>query len=435
MTDINDVISREMQIDYLGRYPLEATRDLEILPLDEVAQLLENIPADKTVPFWQNTTSDIGERLIVTVSPDYAKSVLNVIEPWRAADILSGVDETKRETLLANLDKGAARNIRSVLAFPEGSAGSIMDPSVSLYRLDMTAGDVLRRLKESGQRGVRYVYLVDEENRLLSNIELQEVALAPEDTKLSDLAQPVLAFVNGTASITEVVHQLEEHRLANIPVVDLDGHLIGVVRHHALVTAAQSEASSNIQTMFGASKEERALSSSLFAVRKRLPWLEINLLTAFIAAAVVGLFEGTIAKYTALAILLPVVAGQSGNTGAQALAVVMRGLALREIQTAHWLRVAAKEMNVGFINGLAIAATTALGVYIWSQSLGLAGVICVSMVISMIIAGTAGAVIPIILIRIGQDPAQSSSIILTTVTDVTGFFSFLGIATLLARFL
>ena len=166
-----------------------------------------------------------------------------------------------------------------------------------------------------------------------------------------------------------------------------------------------------------------------------LPWLSINLLTAFLAASVVGLFESTIAQFTALAVLLPVVAGQSGNTGAQALAVTMRGLALREIGTSQWVRVARKEVGAGFINGIAIAVLTALGVLVWSASLGLALVIGISMVIAMVAAGFSGVIIPVVLSSLGQDPAQSSSIILTTVTDVVGFFAFLGIATLLSSML
>jgi magnesium transporter len=158
-------------------------------------------------------------------------------------------------------------------------------------------------------------------------------------------------------------------------------------------------------------------------------------LTAFLAAAVVGLFESTIAKFTALAVLLPVVAGQSGNAGAQALAVTMRGLVLREISIRHWPRVVGKEAVVGLVNGVAVAATTALGVYIWSRSVGLVLVCAIAMVISMLAAGLAGALTPVLLRRFGQDPATSSSIILTTVTDVVGFFSFLGTATLLSGML
>jgi magnesium transporter len=166
-----------------------------------------------------------------------------------------------------------------------------------------------------------------------------------------------------------------------------------------------------------------------------MPWLQVNLLTAFLAAAVVGIFENTIAQVTALAVLLPVVAGQSGNAGAQALAVPMRGLALREITIRQWARVMRKEVFAGFMNGLAIAVTCGIGVYLWSGSLALVAVIAVSMVMAMVAAGFAGAIIPIVLTRLGQDPATSSSILLTTVTDVAGFFSFLGIATLFVRFL
>jgi magnesium transporter len=208
-----------------------------------------------------------------------------------------------------------------------------------------------------------------------------------------------------------------------------------VLRQTELLRALEQEATADLVTMVGVSKEERALSSPLFAVKKRLPWLQINLLTAFVAAAVVGIFEGTIARFTALAVLLPVVAGQSGNTGAQALAVTMRGLALREVRLRHWWQVSLKELTAGAVNGVLVALTTALGVWVWSRSFGLALVIGVSMVLSMTIAGLAGAVIPMALAAARQDPAQSSSVILTTVTDVAGFFSFLGIATLLARLL
>jgi magnesium transporter len=241
--------------------------------------------------------------------------------------------------------------------------------------------------------------------------------------------------VRATASQTEVVEVLERQSIQALPVVDFDGRLLGIIRHQSLVEAVESEVTADMQSMVGASREERALSPVTFAVRKRLPWLEVNLGTAFLAAAVVGIFEGTIARFTALAVLLPVVAGQSGNTGAQALAVTMRGLALREVRVRHWFRVMMKEVRVAFLNGVAVALTTSAAVYLWSRSPGLAVVIGVSMVLSMVAAGLAGAAIPMMLTAIRQDPAQSSSIILTTVTDVAGFLSFLGIATLLSGML
>jgi magnesium transporter len=233
----------------------------------------------------------------------------------------------------------------------------------------------------------------------------------------------------------EVVDILQRHPISVLPVVGHSGRLLGAIRQAELMAAIEQESSLDVLTMVGASADERALSPATFAVRKRLPWLQINLLTAFLAAAVVGSFEGIIAQFTALAVLLPVVAGQSGNAGAQALAVTMRGLVLREISLRQWPRVLGKEAATGFINGLAVAATTALGVYVWSRSTGLVLIIVAAMLISMVAAGLAGALVPILLRRFGQDPATASSIILTTVTDVVGFSSFLGIATLLAPML
>jgi len=229
----------------------------------------------------------------------------------------------------------------------------------------------------------------------------------------------------------EVVDLLKDGKMVSLPVLDLDGRLLGIIRYDNLVKAASQDATEDVLTIFGAGREERALSKVGFAVRKRLPWLQINLVTAFLAASVVGLFEDTIARITVLAVFLPVVAGQSGNTGSQALAVTIRGLALREIRVSQWLKVARKEAAVGFINGIVVSLTTALVVFFWASSFGLAVVIGTSMVLSMVIAGFSGAVIPLFLKSIGQDPAQSSSIVLTTVTDIVGFMSFLGLATAL----
>jgi magnesium transporter len=289
----------------------------------------------------------------------------------------------------------------------------------------------MKFLREQKRPETRRLYLVDHDRHLLAAVDILDLMLADSGATLESIAKPVRTEVSPFDSREIVADRLTEFNLEVLPVIDVNRRLIGVIRHNALIRALQENAIADLQRMVGAGRDERALSSSWLAVRKRLPWMEINLMTAFLAASVVGLFENTIAKFTALAVLLPVVAGQSGNAGAQALAVTMRGLALREITIRNWLPVVFKETQVGFMNGVVIAATTAAGVYVWSRSAGLSLVISVAMVISMIAAGIAGALIPILLTRLGQDPAQSSSIILTTVTDVAGFMSFLGIATIL----
>lgn len=292
----------------------------------------------------------------------------------------------------------------------------------------------LTRLRAAHTRRISDVFFTDDERRVAGTVSLQELALADPNALVESLAKPAV-MVQAIDPQEEVVELFTRGRLASLPVVDFEGRLIGVIRHDTLARTAQEDAAADMLSMVGASRQERALSPVLFAVRKRLPWLEINLATAFLAASVVGIFEGTIARFTALAVLLPVVAGQSGNTGAQALAVTMRGLAMREIRIGQWLLVVRKEAGVALLNGIAVALTTSIGVLVWSRSTGLALVIGISMVLSMLSAGIAGVLVPVALTKSGQDPAQSSSIILTTVTDIVGFASFLGIATLLSGML
>ena len=424
-----------LQRDLVEHHPDDAVRLLEREDPAEVAALLARHPISATLWVWERLSPDIAIRAIDALSHDQAAEVLRSVEPTRAAAMLAMRDVEGREPYLALLAQTEADELRAILSYPADSAGALMDPRMLLLRADTTVREALARVRALRRRGTRRLFVVDADNHLEGQVDIQDLATATATTRLEEIQRPVRAVINALAPREEVVDILEQYRLTDLPVVDAEERLIGVVRYRNLMAAAEDEATVALQTMVGVSKDERALSKASFAVRKRLPWLHINLATAFLAAAVGGLFENTIAQFTALAVLLPVVAGQSGNTGAQALAVTMRGLALREIRTRHWPRVMFKEMSAGFWNGIAVAATTALGVWLWSGSQGLAGVIAISMVVSMVIAGVFGAAIPLLLTAVGQDPAQSSSIVLTTVTDVTGFFSFLGIATLFSGLL
>lgn len=424
-----------LNLRFLLDYPREAAQQVEGLSLETATQLLSAHPVRVIVPVWEHLTDDVVEALIRLLPDKIVRGILSEIEPARAAALINRLDPSAKESMFHLLDAQIAKELRGLASFPADTAGHLMDPRVYPFRRESSVRDALKRLRVSRLRHLREIYFINHDGRLDGRIEIQDLAMAEPDDTLDRLARQIVAAVQSLAPREEVVEKLEQYRLFDLPVVDIDGRLVGVIHHSGLVTALQEEASLDIQTMVGVSKDERALSGVTFSVKKRLPWLHINLLTAFLAAAVIGLFENTIAQFTALAVLLPVVAGQSGNAGAQALAVTMRGLALREIGIRHLSRVVFKEVNVGFLNGVAIAVTSAIGVYLWSRSLGLAFVIACAMVLSMIAAGFFGAIIPIALTRAGEDPAQSSSIVLTTVTDVVGFFSFLGIATLLAALL
>jgi magnesium transporter len=417
---------------FLLDYPHEAARLLESMAPEDAAGLLAQQQAHVVVRAWQALSPDVARAVVERLPDALARHVLAEAEPAASVAVLGQWEEEERLRRLATLDSQVARELRTLLTYPERSAGRLMDPDASPLREGLSVGQAVVRLRAMRRRGLRELFVVDDAGRLAGRVEIQDLAVTDEARPLREIVRPLRAAVKALDPQEDVVALLEHRPISELPVVNVDGRFVGVIRHAALLTAVEQESSIDIQTMVGASREERALSKPLFAVRKRLPWLQINLLTAFLAASVVGMFESTIAQFTALAVLLPVVAGQSGNAGAQALAVTMRGLVLREIGLRHWPRVVAKEASAGLVNGLAVAATTAVGVYVWSGSQGLVMVIASAMVIAMVIAGIAGAIVPIALQRFGMDPAQSSSIVLTTVTDVAGFFSFLGIATLLA---
>jgi magnesium transporter len=435
MPETPDIVIDALNRRFLLDLPWQAAQQIEAMDAAEAARALEHQPATVLVPVMMRLTPNVAAELLRAMPEALVCGLVSELLPNDALRMLNLLDHEERAAILLKVDPAVRAEIERLMKFPDDSAGRLMDARITHFRGSYTVDQTLEVLRQRRNQATRSLFLVDDNNKLSGKVRIQDVAVSTPDATLQSLASPVTATVTPVTSKDEVVELLEHFQLADLPVVDIDGRLLGVIYHAKLLQAIQEDATVGMQMMVGASPDERALSPVLFAVRKRLPWMQVNLLTAFLAAAVVGIFEDTIARFTALAVLLPVVAGQSGNAGAQALAVTMRGLALREITIRHWLRVTFKEINVGFLNGLAVAVTCGIGVYFWSGSFGLVLVIAVSMVLAMIAAGFAGAVVPIALTRLGQDPAQSSSIVLTTVTDVAGFFSFLGIATLLAAYI
>ena len=417
---------------YLAQQPIDAARLVETLSHRQLPGLFEEVKPATLATCLDYLTTGHAVAVFESLGTNQQQGVLREAPPRLALALLDAMSEEDREALLESLPRSIRSDLVRLQQFDADSAGRLLDRPYDTIRTDMTVAEALEALRRSGARRTRSIYVADRQNRLVGKVDMQSMAMADRDAQLGDLLEPLEGKVSVTSPRKEVVEQLERYRVDSLPVVDVEGRLLGVVRYQRLFEAIESVAMADMQKMVGASEDERALSKAMFSVKKRLPWLHINLLTAFLAAAVVGVFESLIAQFTALAVLLPVVAGQSGNAGSQALAVTMRGLALREIGTREWRQVLSKEVRVGLVDGLALAVTCGAAVWLWSSSLGLAVVIAVAMVMSMVAAGISGALVPIILTRIGQDPATASSIILTTVTDVAGFISFLGTATLLS---
>lgn len=428
-------LAETLQISYLEEHPIAAARSIETLSQAALNETLLSVDAQTLTPVLEYLSSTQAQRAFNQLEQKKQCEVLEQASPRLALMLLSALDEDMQSTLLESVDEVTRQDLSRLMNVDENSAGRLMERPFDTIREDMSVAHVLELLRNSPVSGARCVYVVDSEYRLVGRADLQALALADRTQVIADILSEPEGIARLDSDRAEIVSMLQSLGVDSIPVVDSNNRLMGIVRFQRLFQVIENVATADLQKMVGASADEKALSTAWFSVKRRLPWLHINLLTAFAAAAVVGLFEGLIAQFTALAVLLPVVAGQSGNAGSQALAVTIRGLALREIGLRDWRKVLDKEMRIGLINGIVLAFTCGLGVLVWSQSYGLALVIGVAMVLSMLAAGVSGALVPILLTRAGQDPATASSIILTTVTDIAGFFAFLGTAALLASML
>ncbi|WP_462170587.1 magnesium transporter [Pseudoalteromonas xiamenensis] len=433
-----DSVAEQLSETFLSHYPLKSAQHLASLLPKEAATLLESQPMHVVLRVWKYLTPNVSEALFQAFPLAFQVTFIAELESHIAIGLLHKFEPERQSALLNQLHETHAdisQELSDLLEYPENTAARMMSCHVQAFYGDLTVRDAMSQLKNQSRPVADVIYVLNSAREVVGEITLNTLVASVSTQTLANLASPVKARLNVMDHKDSVIELFEGLRCRTLPVFDAHMQLVGQVRFFDVYQSTKEELASDMQTMVGASKDEKALSSSWFAVKKRLPWLQINLLTAFAAAAVVGAFEGLIAQVTALAILLPVAAGQSGNAGAQALAVTMRGLTLREISTRQWYQVMIKEMFVGLMNGAAIAVTCGLGVYLWSQSLGLAAVIALAMVSSLVIAGSSGAIVPIALKKFGLDPAQSSSIVLTTITDIAGFMSFLGIALLLSDFL
>lgn len=421
---------------FVELHPEDAARAFETLEEGERVRLFKTLPSRIAVRLLQRISPPAVAPLVSRLEPARAAALLQEVPPRIASTILHQFDEETREGFLAELDEELARPLRELARYPDNTAGGIMEPRVVSISSDVTAQQATAAIRKAPREALHYLYVTKRDGTLQGVLNMRDLLLAAPRDPIEPLIRREVLTVPDTMDSAEVVQLMRERKFLAIPVVDFDGRLVGVVKHAEALQAGQEAAFEDLQKIVGASANERAMSPVSVVIKSRLPWLYVNLLTAFMAAAVVGMFEDIIAQVAALAVLLPVVAGQGGNTGSQSLAVVMRGIALREIIPGAKKRLIFKELMGGTINGLAVAVVTAAAVLAWrllvgdsvTSGIGLSLVIGLAMVVNMAAAAISGAVIPLLLQALGRDPAQSASIFLTTVTDIVGFASFLGFA-------
>lgn len=424
---------------FVELHPAEAARAFESLDTEEAQLLFKTLPTRVAVALLERVGPHIAGPMLENLDNKLIGEILSVMSPRAASVAANQLDESRREEVLSGLPTEIARPLRELTRYSAETAGGIMESRLAPIPIDITVRQAILAIRKIPRDVLTYLYVTERDGKLAGVLTMRDLILAKPQEPIDKFVRRNVVSVPDTMDRRSVFKLMAERRFLALPVVNYEGRLVGVVKHNEALQAGQLEAFGDLQKITGAGADERALSSVSTVVRSRLPWLMINLVTAFMAAAVVGMFENIIAQVAALAVLMPVVAGQGGNTGAQSLAIVIRGLALREIVSGLEKRVIIKELIAGIINGIAIAIATGVAVFVWqmyfagegyTKSLGLATVIFLAMIINMAAAALAGAVIPLVLKALGRDPAQSSSIFLTTVTDIVGFASFLGFAVL-----
>jgi len=410
----------------------------------DVAKLLGGLPPDQRPGVWaQVDVARMGEVLLElpeAVRTELLKllddrtlvAAVHNLDTDDIADLIPDLSDELIAEILFALDKQDRQRLDAVLSYREDTAGGLMNVDAITVRENITLEVVLRYLRRRDElpEHTNALFVVDRDDRVVGVLSVSKLLTSDNTLRVSQVMAREFVKFPALTPDKEVAAAFERYNLVSAPVVDENDRLLGRITVDDVVDVIREQADRQVLAPAGLSEEEDILAPVVRTSRKRVVWLGINLITAFIAASVVGLFEQTIEKVAVLAVMMPIVAGMGGNAGTQTLTSVIRALALGIVSEANARRVLVKELMVGALNGLVFALTVGLVTIVWHQNYLVALAITLAMVINLVFAALSGVAIPILVRKIGVDPAVASGVILTTVTDVVGFFAFLGLATL-----
>jgi len=416
----------------------------------DLADRLQQLEPGEAVAELRRMSGELASKVLAEMDEDSAAAVAKILEPAEAgallgrmpddeaADITAALPRGRRKKLLSALAPSQSRRVEALLKYPEDSAGGLMSDKFIALPLDSTVGECLETLRRRGEEDVMlpsYLYVTEYGGKLAGVITIRDLVFRHADRKIGEIVRRDVKFVRANDDRETVARLFSQYHYLALPVLEADDRLVGIVQASQVINVVQDEATEDMQLMVGLSGEEHAYTPWNKAITRRLPWLLINLGTAFLAAAVVGLFEGTIAKWTTLAVFLPIIAGQGGNAGMQTLTVIIRAIALGELTGPAARKAFMKEVTLGLLNGIAIGIVVGVIGWFWKGSITLGVIVSVAMFLNMMAAALSGVLIPFFLRSVRIDPALASSIFLTTVTDVLGFFFFLGLGAVALQFI
>lgn len=422
--------------EYLrGLHSADAAEILAHLEPESQALLAPLFEPNELADFFEQMDEADAVDVASHLDLDAVADVLDEMEPDMAADLLAELEPDEATRVLEQMDEADA--VAPLMAYPEDSAGGIMNLPPPSLRRQMTVSEAYRYIKEHyhDANEIFYLYVLDRYGRLIGVVNLRALILADQAQTIEEIMQRDVLSVRVDTDQERVANLFARYDLLAIPVVDMDNRLVGIVTIDDVVDVLEEEATEDIYRLAQISEDAEIFSPLTRALRNRLPWLYVNSVTALLAAAVVAMYEDTIAALALLAVFMPVVAGMGGNAGNQTMTIVVRSLALGEISVKDVWHVLLHELPLGLLKGFFLGLTMFVVAWLWKGNLILGLVFGLAMLINMVVATSAGVLVPIILKRIGVDPALASSVFVTTATDVAGFAAFLGLATVFLRFL
>jgi magnesium transporter len=416
-------------------------QEMEPLHAADIADLLEQIGSNdrrRLIALYgaefdgdilSELDESIREEVIGLLTPEVLADAVRELDSDDVVDLVEDLEDRQQDAILGALEASDQLAVRQSLSYPEYSAGRLMQREVVMAPEHWTVGDVIdfMRNAENLPEQFYHIILVDPRLHPVGNVMLGRIMAARRNVALRDMVEETFHVIPVTQAESDVAYAFNQYHLISAPVVDEEGRLVGVITIDDAMMVLDAEHEEDIFRLAGVSEEGSLSDTVMDTVKRRVPWLAVNLLTAILASLVISIFDEALAQLVALAVLMPIVASMGGNAGTQSLTVAVRALATKDLTGANVKRVLMREVSVGLINGVTFALVMGVVGVIWFGGLGLGVVIGAAMVINLAVAGLSGAAIPVVMDRLGIDPALGSGTFVTTVTDVVGFFAFLGL--------
>ncbi len=427
------------------RHLVELQQKLEQFHPADIAFVLENLPLEQRMIVWQLVKTEHDGTVLLEVSDAVRKTLIadmdnheilcaaQHLDSDEIADLVVDLPKEIASELLISLDSEDRAKVQSALTFPESTVGALMDFDMVTVREDVSFDVIiryLRRLKELPEH-TDQLFVIDRAGNLKGLLPLKYLLIRAGKTRVSEvmIQKPIFFYTNDVAR--EAAQAFKRYNLISAPIINIHNQLIGRLSVDNIIDFINETSQKEILSQVGLSEEEDLFAPFWVCAKHRWPWIALNLMTAFIASRVINIFESSIEQLAALAILMPIIAGIGGNSGTQTMTLIIRGLALNQITTHNWLRLLFKEVSVSLTNGLLWGSVVGLFSYLLYKQLLLSLVMMAAMILNLLVASFAGVFIPLILEKLGRDPAMGSSVMLTALTDSMGFFIFLGLATII----